>query len=133
MALLQAAATLGVKHMVVTHASQSVPNMSLADQKAAVGFGAFIEHCFLAVTECCPGTIPLPSIAEQIRAVGYQHVVLSSDFGQPANGAPIEALGRHVGRLHDLGFGEDELRMMLCDNPRRLVGNRSGEITHETA
>ena len=133
MELLQAAETVGVKRMVVTHASQSVPNMSLANQKAAVGMGALIEHCFLAVTECCPGTIPLQTIAEQIRAVGHHHVVLSSDFGQPANGDPVEAFGRHVRRLYDLGFGEDELRTMLCHNPLRLVGNRNGETSHETA
>ena len=122
--LLQAAVKLGVKQMVVTHASQSVPNMSIDDQQRAIGLGAHIEHCFLAVTECCPGTIPLESLAEQIQAVGHENVILSSDFGQPANGPPIEAFGKHVGRLHDLGFGEEELRAMLCDNPRRLLGNR---------
>ena len=122
MTLLRAAKTVGVKRMVVTHASQSVPNMSIDDQKQAVDMGALIEHCFLAVTECCPGTIPLESIAEQIRAVGHENVVLSSDFGQPSNGPPIESFAAHVGRLYDLGFTEKELQTMLCSNPKRLLG-----------
>ena len=121
LALLQAAAAEGVSRTVVTHASQSVPDMSVEDQQKAVRLGALIEHSFLAVTECCPGTIRLEFVAAQIRAVGHENVVLSSDFGQPVNGPPIEAFGRHAERLRNLGFDDAELKVMLCDNPRRLV------------
>lgn len=129
LALLEFAKSRGVRRMVVTHASQSVPDMSVDDQRACVAHGAVIEHCFLAVTECCPGTIPLESIAEQIRAVGVEHVILSSDFGQPANGPPIDAFGRHAERLLGMGFDGEELRMMLSDNPCRLVTQRRKEET----
>ena len=118
------AASLGCQRMVVTHASQSVPDMSIEDQRQAAQMGALIEHCFLSVTECGPGTIPLGQIAEQIRAVGVQHVILSSDFGQIANGLPIEAFGRHIEQLSQLGFDQDELRIMLTINPGRLVSGR---------
>ena len=124
LALIDCAKSAGVGRMVVTHASQSVPDMSVDDQLACVSRGAVIEHCFLAVTECCPGTIPLDSIAEQIRAVGVGNVILSSDFGQPANGPPIEAFGRHAERLLSMGFHESELRAMLSENPQRLVAGR---------
>lgn len=130
-ALIEFAKSRGARRMVVTHASQSVPDMSVEDQRACVAHGAMIEHCFLAVTECCPGTIPLESIAEQIRAIGINNVILSSDFGQPANGPPIEAFGRHAQRLLGMGFDEAELRVMLCDNPRRLVADRRKEATNE--
>lgn len=130
MALIEFAKSRGARRMVVTHASQSVPDMSVKDQRVCVAHGAMIEHCFLAVTECCPGTISLESIARQIRAVGINNVILSSDFGQPANGPPIEAFGRHAERLLDLGFDESELRLMLSDNPRRLVANRQKEATN---
>ena len=122
--LLEFAESTGVRRMVVTHASQSVPDMSVDDQKTCVAHGAMIEHCFLAVTECCPGTISLESIVEQIRAIGASNVILSSDFGQPANGPPIEEFGRHAERLIGMGFDEEELRLMLSDNPRRLVTDR---------
>ena len=124
LALLDAAS--GIKRTVVTHASQSVPAMSIDDQKKAVQLGAKIEHCFLAVTDCCPGAIELESIAEQIRAVGHENVILSSDFGQPENGPPIRAFGEHVARLREFAFEEDELRVMLCDNPRKLVDRPRG-------
>ena len=132
MAMIEYAKTRGARRMVVTHASQSVPDMSVEDQRVCVAHGAMIEHCFLAVTECCPGTIPLESIAHQIRAVGINNVILSSDFGQPANGPPIEAFGRHAERLLDLGFDESELRVMLSENPWRLVANRQKEATNAT-
>lgn len=125
LALLQFGRSAGVKRMIVTHASQSVPNMSIEDQQVCVANGAVIEHCFLSVTDCCPGMIPLKTIAEQIRAVGVEHVVLSSDFGQPTNGPPIEAFGQHARRLGELGFAPAELRLMMCENPARLVEQRT--------
>lgn len=126
LALIAFAKAHGARRMVVTHASQSVPDMSVEDQRSCVAHGAMIEHCFLAVTECCPGTIPLESIVEQIRAIGVNNVILSSDFGQPANGPPIDAFRRHAARLLGMGFDEAELRVMLCDNPKRLVRDRWG-------
>ena len=131
LALIAFAHSRGVRRLVVTHASQSVPDMSVEDQQKCVASGAMIEHCFLAVTECCPGTIPLESMAAQIRAIGINSVILSSDFGQPDNGLPIEAFGRHASRLLEMGFSETELNTMLCDNPRRLVGGRMKENTNE--
>lgn len=121
LALLEEAARRGVRRMVVTHASESVPGMSVGDQRRAVELGALIEHCFLAATSCCPGNIPLEVIAEQIRQVGSRNVILSSDFGQPENGPPVEAFATHVERLEALGVSEEEIRHMLRDNPRRLV------------
>jgi len=121
LAVLKYAQTCGLRRSIVTHASQLVPGMSIDQQRRAIGLGALIEHSFLAVTECCPGNVSIDDIVDQIRAVGCEHVVLSSDFGQPANGPPIEAFGNHVARIAELGFGDDELKMMLCENPQRLV------------
>lgn len=124
LAVMQYAKSCGVQRTIVTHASQRVPGISIEEQRRAVGLGALIEHSFLAVTPCCPGDVSLEEIADQIRQVGCQHVVLSSDFGQPANGAPVEAFGRHADQLRQLGFRDPELRQMLCQNPARLVGGR---------
>ncbi|MEM9369143.1 MAG: DUF6282 family protein [Planctomycetota bacterium] len=129
--LLEFAKSRGIERMVVTHASQSVPDMAVDDQRACVAHGAMIEHCFLAVTECCPGTIPLESMVDQIRSVGARNVILSSDFGQPSIGPPIEAFGQHAGRLLEMGLSEAELRLMLSDNPRQLVTNRRRERANE--
>jgi len=122
--LLRFAAECGAKRMIVTHASESVPDMSVEDQRQAVELGAFIEHCFLAATPCCPGNIPLSAIADQIQQLGPQHVILSSDFGQPANGPPITSFGEHVDRLEALGFASAEIRQMIVANPAKLMEGR---------
>ena len=127
LAVLSNASASGVRRMVVTHASQSVPAMSIEDQKQAVALGAMIEHCFLAVTDCCPGSIPIETMAHQIRSVGCDHVILSSDFGQPANGSPIEVFAQYVRELQRMGFDDRSLRIMLSANPARLVENRKGK------
>ncbi len=122
--LLASASAAGVKRMIVTHASESVPAMSVADQRTAVECGAMIEHSFLAVTPCCPGTVSMEAVRDQIRAVGTEHCVLSSDFGQIANGPPVAAFGEHVRKLARLGFGEAEMREMIVVNPGRLMQGR---------
>lgn len=119
--LLEYAANAGVRKMIVTHASESVPNMSVADQRRCAEFGARIEHSFLAVTPCCPGNIPLAMIAEQIREVGVENCILTSDFGQAPNGPPVPAFGEHLGRLSELGFADAEIRRMIVENPLSLL------------
>lgn len=124
LALLEYAQAQGVSRMVVTHASESVPNMCIEDQRIATEFGAKIEHSLLAVTPCCPGTIELSVIRDQIMAVGVAHCLISSDFGQVANGPPVQALSKYVEQLAGLGFGGEQMRVMLVDNPKSLVDGR---------
>jgi hypothetical protein len=122
--LLKYAAERNVKRLVVTHASEVVPNMSVAEQREAVSYGALIEHCFLATTQCCPGNVPLEMIASQIREVGIERVILSSDFGQPANGPPVQGFAERLERLLDLGFSPDDVRQMIVANPSELLKGR---------
>jgi hypothetical protein len=127
-ALLRLASERGVLRMVVTHASEPVPNMSVAQQKEAVAMGALIEHSLMATTDCCSPRVPWESFCDQLRGVGVENVVLSSDFGQPPNGEPVHAFGERLEKLRGTGFSEEEIRIMTRDNPRRLIeGRRHGE------
>lgn len=110
--------------MAVTHASEAVTPMRVDKQKKAVSLGALIEHCFFAVTESCPGAIALENIASQIREVGVENVILSSDFGQPANPKPVEGFAFYVDKMRGLGFKDEELSVMISENPKRLLSNR---------
>lgn len=121
LAILTRGAERGARRMIVTHASEVVPGMSIDQQREAIDLGAKIEHCLLAATECCPGTIELSEIARQIHLVGLEHVILSSDFGQPANGAPLDAFGNYLDLLVQEGFSSEEIRRLICDNPRALL------------
>ena len=120
--LLEQARAVGVTKMIVTHASEPVPKMSIEDQRRCVAAGSLIEHCFMACTQCSAAPIPLEEIASQIRQIGVDHVVLSSDLGQVANGAPVEGFANHLDQMLGLGFSEKELATMIRTNPERLVG-----------
>jgi len=122
--LLKCASARAAKRMLVTHASESVPSMSVEDQLKAVGMGAYIEHSFFAATEICPGAIPLEQLRDQIRAVGPEHVILSSDFGQPGNGPAVAGFAHYLSKLHRLGVSDEDIRLMIVDNPRTLLGER---------
>jgi hypothetical protein len=125
--LLKRARELGVVRMVVTHASEPVTLMSVAQQFEAVGYGAFIEHSFLAVTETCGCMLRLEEMQDQIRQVGAEHIILSSDFGQVANGPPIEGFAHYLEKLRGVGVSDDEIRVMISDNPERLLANRHSQ------
>jgi hypothetical protein len=121
LALLKGARLTGVRRIVVTHASLPVTAMSVAQQQEAAGLGAMIEHSFFAASPGCPNPLPLATIGDQIRQVGIGHVILSSDFGQEANGPVVAAFATYLREMMTLGFSKDEIRCMIVDNPRELL------------
>jgi hypothetical protein len=121
LAVLSAARERGVRRMIVTHASWSVPGMSIAQQREAVGYGARIEHCLMGILQ---GGDPLVArMCDQIRQVGPEHVLLSSDLGQAANGPVVAGFARLLDRMRRAGLADDELRAMIVDNPETLLAN----------
>ena len=119
--LIKYARKAGVQRIVVTHASESVVDMEPDQQKEAAHMGAMIEHCFFAVTDSCPGKIQLETIRDQIHHVGISSSILSTDFGQVENYPPIEGFLYYLGKMRALGFSDDELFVMIHDNPRKLM------------
>ena len=121
LAMLRKGKELRIKRMLVTHASESVPAFSLAEQQEAIGLGALIEHSFFAVTSSCPDPISMDYMRDVIRKTGTDHIILSSDFGQTANGNPVAGFLHYLAKFGELGFEESELRQMICANPARLL------------
>lgn len=121
LALLRRGKALGVKRLMVTHASESVTAMPIAQQREAAALGAVIEHCFFAVTPHVPGRIDHAEIARQVREVGAHHAALSSDFGQVGNPPAVHGFGEHLEIMAGLGFSPAEIKVMTADNPRRIL------------
>jgi Family of unknown function (DUF6282) len=125
--LLKQAKVCGIRRMLVTHASESVTPWSHEEQQLAVSLGAMIEHCFFAVTASCPNPTSLASILDQIRVIGAEHVILSSDFGQVANGDPVEGFAHYLEKMITLGLSKEALSVMIHENPNKLLAhNRRG-------
>jgi hypothetical protein len=112
---------LGVQHMVATHGMASPTSLTVEQAKHAISLGAFIEFCgaYLAA----PGAQErVDRFAEQIRQVGVEHVVLSSDLGKEGETLPPEGLATFLEALRKKGFSDQELDRMAKQNPATLLG-----------
>jgi microsomal dipeptidase-like Zn-dependent dipeptidase len=88
-------------------------------QRELAARGALLERCF---TTPHTGKVSWDLWLENIRAVGPEHSVLSSDLGQPFNPPVEDGLPLLADRLLAAGFTEREIRTMAVDNTRRLAG-----------
>jgi hypothetical protein len=117
--LIEAARDAGIDRIVVTHASMRLIGMTIEQQQEAAARGARLEYC---VGFALGSDEAFDEFVEQIKDVGAEHVILSSDLGQPGNPSHVEGLTRFVERARAAGFNDSELDQMLRQNPARLLG-----------
>jgi hypothetical protein len=111
----------GVQQMVATHGMAAPTNLTVEQAKTAIGLGAFVEFC--AGTLATPGAqAKIDHFAEQIRAIGPEHAILSSDLGQAGNALPPDGLAVFYEMLRKKGFTNEELDRMGKQNPATLLG-----------
>ncbi len=119
--LFEAAHERGITRMVVSH-----PDFVIGadpDQcRELIALGAFVEHEIGMYDPQGNQHWDPKQLYGWIEALGPEHIVLSSDFGQAANPKPVDAWLRVAGALLDLGLPEADLRRMACENPARLLG-----------
>jgi len=66
-------------------------------------------------------TLSVSELAESIREIGPERVVLSSDVGQLHNPPPVEALRLLFEILLEEGIPPDDIRRMAHMNPANLL------------
>jgi hypothetical protein len=117
--VVDAAADLGVRHIVITHPEFTSQQLSVDVQRHLAERGALMERCF---TTPYTGKVSWDLLSENIRQVGPEHSVLSSDLGQPFNPPVEDGLALMADRLLEAGFTEDEVHVMAVTNTRRVAG-----------
>ena len=117
-ALFNAATAAGVERMLATHPLLTASRGEMAALTAA---GAFVELTMLA---CMPSfrLMTLEAIVETVRALGPQHCVVTTGFGQLVNPPPAEGMRMAIAGLLDAGLTPAEVETLVKTNPRRLVG-----------
>jgi hypothetical protein len=117
--LVRAARGLGIDRIVITH---PLGDLSLppAIQRELIALGAFLEFPFGMIAPI--GATPLDELVTRIRAAGPEHVVLSTDLGQPGNPVPAVGFASGVQRLLDAGVTQREIDLMIRRNPARFLG-----------
>ena len=64
----------------------------------------------------------LPDNVEAIRAVGCDHIIVSTDSGQMQNPPWYESIVEYVEYLRNAGITEAEIEKMTQINPGRMLG-----------
>ena len=117
-AVVAAALSEGVQHIIITHPEYPSQNLSVEDQKTLVEQGAWLEPCF---APSYSGKVPWERMFEHICAVGPEHSFLSTDLGQPDNPPIEDGLPLMADRLLEAGFTEEEIVTMAVTNTVRLA------------
>ncbi len=124
MALSDEAQRIGFAKFVVTHALQSQlvdSALSTEDIRQLAGTGAFIEHSFWGWMPTVSQSDP-KKIVESVKAVGAEHCILSSDFGQIYHPPAPEGLRLFIATMQRNGLEDKEIESMVKTNPAKLLG-----------
>ncbi len=112
---------VGVRAMIATHGMATPTSLSVEQAREATRLGAFIEFTRGPGAEA-DAQNRIDRIAEQIRQVGVEHAVLTSDLGQAGSPLPADGLASFMEGLRKRGFSNQELDRMAKQNPARLLG-----------
>lgn len=110
-----------INRLMVAHPELPLTGYSLDFQLEMIDLGAIIERCYLPHLAHWGG-FPIDRTAAEIRRLGTQHCVLSTDFGQVDSPHPAKGLQQFGQALIGSGLGEEDVRRMIRDNPAHLLG-----------
>lgn len=125
--LIRAAKARGIERIIVTHPLPPPVGMSVETQVRAAELGAMLEYpvgTALASNPTWEGTDAekFSAYVNAIRAVGPEHVVISSDLGQSMNPIHTDGLAVFLAKLLAEGFSQDDVDRMSRLNPAWLLG-----------
>jgi hypothetical protein len=95
--------------------------LDLTLQKELAERGAYMEHTFVMTLSLIKRVDPA-TIAEAIKFVGVERCLLSTDFGQFHNPPPAEGMRMMLATLLQFGLSEEDLTILVKQNPSRLLG-----------
>jgi uncharacterized protein (DUF2237 family) len=121
-AVFTAARDAGVRRMIVNHPN-FVIEATKDEVKQLAQLGALIEHSLCMYDEESSfHNWQIDTLVDWIRWVGPERSSLGSDLGQAGNPFPVDSFRKICSRLLEAGMTEAEVRMLVADNPARLVG-----------
>ena len=107
----------GVKRMVANNAHGT---MSIEDQREIASHGAYLEYTFLS---CMPSHAKInpKKMTRDIQSVGIDKCIVATGFGQWLNPPPAEGLRMAIAALLDSGLSEQQVSILVKENPKSLV------------
>ena len=117
-ALVRGAKEAKVGRVIITHVDFPTTFYTVEEQRELAALGAYMEHCY---TTFATGKVDFATTVEQIRGVGPERVVISTDLGQKTGIYPDEGLAIFMEKLRENGFSDADIRKMAVDNPTALI------------
>ena len=115
------ARAIGLTRIVLTHPDFREIAVPLELQRRLAERGVFFERTYNIVSPPHSG-LTMSELAARIREVGPASTIMATDFGQTDNPTPAEGLELYAQGLLDHGFSEAEIRLMVRDHARELLG-----------
>lgn len=119
--LVKRAGDIGVEKIVITHPEVPWIAMPVGVQEEMTKCGVFFERCFVS-TSLIGGGVPVEKIIHDIRTVGVETTILSTDYGVKGCGMPIQGFRKYLSILIGAGFHSKEIHRMARENPALMVG-----------
>ncbi|MFH1188940.1 MAG: DUF6282 family protein [bacterium] len=107
-----------INKIIITHPIYGHIAMPVSAQKDLTKKGVFIEHCYSMYSI---DKILMRNIADQIKYVGAEQCIFSSDVGQVFSDGPSEALKKSIILLEKEGITEKEIKKMFVGNTSLLI------------
>lgn len=119
-ALVEEAIDIGIRKIIITHPIYQLIDMPIQVQaELSSNKGVYIEHNYAMYLI---DKIPIEKTAGQIKSVGPEKCIISSDMGQTGNPAPSKALEVLADLLKRCSITEKELKTMGEGNPANIIG-----------
>ena len=112
---------VGVRAMVATHGMSAPTSLTVEQAQQAARLGVFIEFVSGTLANAT-AQARIDRIADDIRKVGVDHAIVSSDLGQRGNALPPDGFATFMEALRKKGFTDQELDRIAKQNPARLLG-----------
>ncbi|MCL2568697.1 MAG: DUF6282 family protein [Oscillospiraceae bacterium] len=117
-ALVKAAHERKVEKIIIALVDHPSVNYSLEEQKELLQYGAYMEHCYNTWSS---GKSDWEETLRQIKTIGPDRVVLTTDLGQKDGIYPDEGMLAFAVKLAEAGVSEADIRKMMVTNPSAFV------------
>lgn len=119
--LITEARKAGVKKIIITHVDWDFCKRTVEEQIKWANQGAYMEYDYSGISPVS-NSMTIEQVVANIRKVGIERCILSSDLGQFHNPTPVEGLRVFYTLFLERGFSEAEMATMCQKNPAKLLG-----------
>jgi hypothetical protein len=119
--LVEAATNYGVEEFLVQHPFAKFLDYSIDEMRTITDLGATLEFHYICTSEMMGNAATIDDYVEAVNAVGPENAVMATDGGATANPPAMEQFQRFVHDMIGAGVSEDDVEMMVKDNPYRIL------------